>query len=506
MSEVETMNRNSWTEHLSHWRTFLSERLSLTDDTGEQVKIGRQLNTIEQVRYAAVLNPKLLIEFINPSDVPLDESKCCEFFLDLNESQQKAVKVALGSGVLSLIQGPPGTGKTQVIAEICLQLYRQNPNIRILVCSETHVAVNNLITRISEYDDSIRIVRIRDKEQNSAVDEFSPEFIINTYNEWLQENCKNNDILNIVTESLSNYEDKSLEKALALSANIVGLTCNRVSAYVFESSSEMFDVAIVDEVCKATLPEILMPLTIAQKAVLVGDPKQLPPVFCSEEIEVIRNIEKCNLEKYMYIDDLFLCSNNVTLLDTQYRMTNQIGDLIRKLFYSEYLKNGRNADVADGILWIDYIPTQTWPLDEVDSAGKQRIYNLNECEIISGVLMKLNANSNNGRSVAIIAPYRHQVFMLRKLLQTESLSNLDIYIDSVDGFQSKECDVVIFSLTRTVGPFRFLADVRRLNVALSRARDRIIIIGNLDYATNNSLLKAVSNASKIHKYGLELAL
>ncbi len=187
-------------------------------------------------------------------------------------------------------------------------------------------------------------------------------------------------------------------------------------------------------------------------------------------------------------------------------MTNQIGDLIRKLFYSEYLKNGRNADVADGILWIDYIPTQTWPLDEVDSAGKQRIYNLNECEIISGVLMKLNANSNNGRSVAIIAPYRHQVFMLRKLLQTESLSNLDIYIDSVDGFQSKECDVVIFSLTRTVGPFRFLADVRRLNVALSRARDRIIIIGNLDYATNNSLLKAVSNASKIHKYGLELAL
>ncbi|NLD47794.1 MAG: hypothetical protein GX660_11445 [Clostridiaceae bacterium] len=208
----------------------------------------------------------------------------------------------------------------------------------------------------------------------------------------------------------------------------------------------------------------------------------------------------------MYIDDLFLRSNNVTLLDTQYRMTNQIGDLIRKLFYPEKLKNGRNADVEDGILWIDYIPTQTWPLDEVDRAEKQRIYNLNECEIISGVLMKLNANSNNGTSVAIIAPYKHQVFMLRKFLQTESLSSLDINIDSVDGFQGKECDVVIFSLTRTVGSFRFLADVRRLNVALSRARDRIIVIGNLDYATNNSLLKAVSNASKIHKYDSEFCV
>ena len=265
----------------------------------------------------------------------------------------------------------------------------------------------------------------------------------------------------------------------------------------------MFDVAIVDEVCKATLPEILMPLAIAKKAVLVGDPKQLPPVFCSEEIEVIRSIEKCDLQKYMYIDDLFLRSNNVTLLDTQYRMTNQIGDLIRKLFYSESLKNGRNVDFEDGILWIDYIPTQSWPLDEVDRAEKQRIYNLDEYEIISDVLIKVNANSNDGTSVAIIAPYKQQVLMLRRLLQTEPLRNLDVIVDSVDGFQGKECDVVIFSLTRTVGSFRFLADARRLNVALSRARDKIIIVGNLEYATKNSLLKAVSNASKIHKYDLE---
>ena len=346
------------------------ERLSSIDDIGEQVKVERQLKTIERVRYAAVLNPKLLIEFINPSD-SLAEPESCDFFLNLNESQQKAVKVAMGSSVLSLIQGPPGTGKTQVIAEICLQLYRQNPNVRILVCSETHIAVNNLISRISEYDDFIRIVRIQDKEQNSVVDKFSPEAIVNIYNEWLQENCKNEDIINIISKTLSNYEDKSLEKALALSANIVGMTCNRVGAYVFESSSEMFDVVIIDEVCKATLPEILMPLTIAQKAVLVGDPKQLPPVFCSEEIEVIRNIEKCNLQKYMYIDELFLQSKKVTVLDTQYRMTNQIGDLIGKLFYDGKLKNGRNVDIADGILWVDYAPTQMWPLTEESTDEKQ---------------------------------------------------------------------------------------------------------------------------------------
>ena len=500
------MNKFLWTEHLTHWKQFLTERLSSIDDFGERVKIERQLKVLEQVLYAAVLNPKPLIEFINPSDAPVPEADCCDFFLSLNESQQKAVKSALGDCDLSLIQGPPGTGKTQVIAEICLQLYRKNPNVRILVCSETHIAVNNIISRISEYDEVIRIVRIQDKEQNGETGEFSPESIMRTYSEWLRENCKIDAIVDVITDSLSNYEDKSLEKALALSANIVGMTCNRVSAYVFDSSSEMFDVAIVDEVCKATLPEILMPLTIVKKAVLVGDPKQLAPVFCSEEIEIIRSIDKCSLQKYMYIDDLFLRSNNVALLDTQYRMINQIGDLIIKLFYTDKLKNGRNEDAEDCILWIDYVPTQTWPIDELDSVEKQRIYNLNECEIISAVLMKLNANSNNGTSVAIIAPYKNQVLILRELLQTESLCNLDINIDSVDGFQGKECDIVIFSLTRTVGSFRFLADQRRLNVALSRARDRIIIIGNLDFATKNSILKAISNASKIHKYDSEFCI
>lgn len=469
----------------------MSERLTSLDDVGEQIKVERQLKTIERVRYAAVLNPKVLIEFINPSDLPLPHAEDYDYFLNLNDSQKKAVGIALGNNALSLIQGPPGTGKTQVIAEICLQLYRKNPDVRILVCSETHVAVNNLISRISEYDDSIRIVRIRDKEQNSAVDEFSPEAIISTYKEWLQANCNSQDTINIISETLSDYEDRSLEKALALSANIAGMTCNRINAYEFESSSEMFDVVIIDEVCKATLPEILAPLTIAQKAILVGDPKQLPPVFCSEEIEVIRSIEKCKLQSYSYIDDLFLKSPNTTLLDTQYRMTNRIGELIGTLFYNGALKNGRNIDGDKDIIWVDYTPTELWPRYEADSEESPKIFNLDECRIITSILKDLDRSVNNFTSVALIAPYRHQVAMLRRLLQNEHFSNLDVNTDTIDGFQGKECDVVVFSLTRTIGSFRFLADVRRLNVALSRARDKLYIVGNLSYATNHKVLKSI---------------
>ena len=494
------MNSKQWTEHLSHWRTFLSERLASVDDDGERKKIERQLKTIERVRYAAVLNPKVMIEFINPLEAPPSQPEPCEHFLNLNDSQKKAVENALGNKALSLIQGPPGTGKTQVIAEICLQLYRQNPDVKILVCSETHIAVNNLISRISEYGDSIRIVRIQDKEQNSAVDDFATEAIIGAYNEWLMKNCKNHDARNIILETLSDYKDRSLEKALALSANIAGMTCNRVNAYEFESSSEMFDVVIIDEVCKATLPEILAPMTIARKAILVGDPKQLPPVFCSEEIEVIRSIEKCNLQSYLYIDKLFLTSKNATLLDTQFRMVNKIGNLIGTLFYEGVLNNGRNIDDEKNLLWIDYTPTEIWPRNEVDNDMNPEIYNLDECRIITNIIIELDECVNAKTSVAIIAPYRHQVAMLKKIVQSGSFNNLDVTADTVDGFQGKECDVVVFSLTRTVGSFRFLADYRRLNVALSRARNKLYIVGNLNYAMKHKLLKMIVDYCEIIAY------
>ncbi|MCM1175277.1 MAG: AAA domain-containing protein [Blautia sp.] len=488
------MNTNNWAEHLAHWKTFLSERLAATGDEGERIKAERQLRTIERVRCAAVLNPKVLTEFIAPPDTLLSEPEPVrhpDYFLNLNDSQQKAVETALGDHVLSLIQGPPGTGKTQVIAEICLQLYRQDPAVRILVCSETHIAVNNLISRISEYNDRIRIVRIRDKEPNSAADEFSPETIVHTYCEWLQDFCKDPDIACSISQTLSDCEDKSLEKALALSANITGMTCNRVSAYEFETSSEMFDIVIIDEVCKATLPEILAPLTVARKAVLVGDPKQLPPVFCSEELEIIRSIEQCDLQSYLYIDELFSRSPRVTILDTQYRMTDQIGSLIGALFYGGALKNGRNASDKGCITWIDYTPTKAWPLQGKNNAGNPRIFNLDEGEIIRSLLWKL-ADSGAGTSAAVITPYRQQAASIRKSLRPESFAGLDVNVDTVDGFQGKESDIVIFSLTRTHGSFRFLADARRLNVALSRARDRLYIVGSLRYAAHHELLRSIA--------------
>ena len=180
-------------------------------------------------------------------------------------------------------------------------------------------------------------------------------------------------------ETKATYENK-IEKALALSANIVGMTCNRAAAYDFKDRTEMFDVAIIDEVCMATLPEILSPLVISRKAVLLGDPKQLPPVFCSEEQEIIRSIQNCNLNRFMYIDTLFNEGKKVSVLDTQYRMSNQIGCMISDLFYNGSLKNGWNEDVEDGLTWITYEPSNDWPIPTEELSDRPKIYNEDECK------------------------------------------------------------------------------------------------------------------------------
>ena len=92
----------------------------------------------------------------------------------------------------------------------------------------------------------------------------------------------------------------------------------------------------------------------------------------------------------------------------------------------------------------------------------------------------------------IIVPYRQQVIELKRIIP-----EYERFIDTVDGFQGKEADVVIFGITRTTGPHRFLADDRRLNVALSRAKDQIIIVGNREYASKHGLLAKIASACKV---------
>ena len=161
------------------------------------------------------------------------------------------------------------------------------------------------------------------------------------------------------------------------------------------------------------------------------------------------------------MDKYFLNTKNKIFLNKQYRMVNEIGNLISELFYEGKLENGNDISGEDSITWIDYRPSQNWPIDQT------QIYNDDECDIIKRLVNCFN--SINGTNIAIISPYSNQIKRLKEL------SSNNIKVDTVDGFQGQEADIVIFSMTRTVKPLRFFSDPRRINVAISRAKKNYIV-------------------------------
>ena len=183
------------------------------------------------------------------------------------------------------------------------------------------------------------------------------------------------------------------------------------------------------------------------------------------------------------------------MLDEQYRMSNQIGEMISTLFYDGKLKNGRNEDSKDPLLWISYSPSMQWPTSQENNSERPQVFNEEERDIIASLVSDL-LSSKQGLTIGIITPYKGQAALLKKTINPSA----NIKIDTVDGFQGKECDVVIFSVTRTTGSYRFLADKRRLNVALSRARDRIIIVGDIEYARKKALLLDIMNYCDIREF------
>ncbi|WP_462410387.1 AAA domain-containing protein [Neobacillus sp. Marseille-QA0830] len=552
MDRTEAME--TWTEHVNSWTRFLGTLIADCEEKGDfgtKVKYSRQLSALTDISYGAVVNPLLVGAFVYPegmTEAPLQE---LEFYnRKLNLPQQEAVKKALSAELLCLIQGPPGTGKTTVITEICLQILMHQPQSRILVCSETHIAVNNVMDKLYDMLDEFHALRIRNREidPSDQIEQSTTDAYLQAYFAQLEEKGVRDDIRGMLREVFSNenpVKRRALEKQLIQSKRVVGITCNGMGAFPFGPDDEPFDYVVIDEVCKATLPEVLLPMSVAKKAILVGDPKQLPPLFCKEDTETMRELDALDIQDFKYIDSLFqrMPGSCYSMLRKQFRMTNEIGKLVSDCFYREEggLENGLDRPSPGCIQWVDYPTDSRWPEEE---GG--RIVNLDEVEQVKLLLERENlalsgtagttpgaagttreaadatseaAEENAGAavenpdaagrdteaaeegadsgsakekvSVAIISPYRPMVRTLRKTLERDGYDRLSIQIDTIDAFQGKDADIVIFCLTRNAGTLRFFSDPRRLNVAVSRAKDKLWIIGSKRYARRSRLLRDI---------------
>ena len=296
------------------------------------------------------------------------------------------------------------------------------------------------------------------------------------------------------------------------SLKVVMGTCIGVGMYGnIQRSGILFDTVIIDEAGKANYGETIVPMCMGKKYILVGDQRQLPPYMDREDMKEFLGADSKNdvdpkgvenalgsslFEDFLH-DDKFPAGSKI-LLNYQYRMNSDLGDYVSKLFYKGELRNGEGTEkqccdldgFPDAVTFRD---TRNEKGHYENSNGKM-IYNLCEIDIICNEIVPKLENQllvDERLSVGIVAPYREQVYRLRDRLKGSLLMTKDSNgIYTIDSIQGREFDIVVLSFVRSFEPKKgnkvgFLDDMRRLNVALSRARKKLILVGDLETLTRS---------------------
>ncbi len=283
---------------------------------------------------------------------------------------------------------------------------------------------------------------------------------------------------------------------IARHARVVGTTCNHSGSSGIQP--RQFSWVIVDEAGRATLPETLIPIVRGARCIMVGDIRQLPPTIEDDLIEERHERKELEVSLFEHLEKRVTANNlndetPISSLQTQYRMHPAIGGMISQVFYEGGLRPGKRAkefkeeypylytDMPHAVRWLD---TSSQP--DAREKQKGRSYRNNaEVQKIQLLLQSLNdriLEDGDLLHVGVISGYLAQVKLLRTRLnpQKRGWPRLEVEIATVDAFQGRECDVILYSVVRSnpQGNIGFLRNERRLNVALSRARALLIIVGD----------------------------
>ncbi|MBX3241079.1 MAG: AAA family ATPase [Chitinophagaceae bacterium] len=425
----------------------------------------------------------------------------------LNSSQNEAVAKILSANELAIVHGPPGTGKTTTLVQAIKTLIQQQPQ-QVLVAAPSNAAVDLLSEKLS--GEGLNVIRIGNPARvsgrlmsltlDSKIAEHSSTKEIRKMKKQANElrnmahKYKRNfgkaereqrkalfDEAHRILKDVEKTEDyitrDLLSKAQVIVATLVG--CNH-----YTISDLKFHTAIIDEAGQALEPATWIPVLKAEKLVLAGDHCQLPPTIKSEEAA------KNGLAETLMEKCVRLHPEAVVLLEEQYRMNETIMQFSSERFYDGRLR--ANPLVARHRLAADEAPLQF-----IDTAGcgfeEKRegaaIDNPEEAAFVVKHLAQLvNTLANNFTiedfpTVGVISPYRMQLQVLED--QVDHTPELTPYrhkitVNTIDSFQGQERDIIYISMTRSNADssIGFLADIRRMNVAMTRARKKLVVVGD----------------------------
>lgn len=419
----------------------------------------------------------------------------------LNPSQHEAIRHALAANDLAIIHGPPGTGKTTTVVEVIRQMIARGE--RVLACAPSNTAVDNLLERLlATGEPAVRLghpARVSEELRQHSLDAMAERhevmpLVRQLMREAEQIERKASKFTRARPAPGQRWQQRQEARELRRQARLLEkqavndlLRDARVicATTTFDDSvldDLHFDVLVIDEACQSVEPGCWVPLRRADRLILAGDHLQLPPTILSEEAK--RDGFAISLMERLVNHYGDLVTRQLTV---QYRMHESIMGFSSDHFYGGSLTADPSVrhHVVSGLPGVVANEVLDAPLTMIDTAGTgwaeelepdgESKRNPQEGELVLRQVNELCRAGVKPADIAIIAPYAAQVRWLRQNSEYEQVE-----IDTVDGFQGREKEAIVISLVRSnsIGEIGFLADARRMNVALTRARRKLIIVGD----------------------------
>ena len=419
----------------------------------------------------------------------------------LNATQEEAVNKVLHAKDVAIVHGPPGTGKTTTLVEAVYEtLHREN---QVLVCAQSNMAVDWISEKL--VDRGVSVLRIGNPSRvNDKMLSFTYERRFESHPDYpqlwsirkaireLYARSRKGAEREAVRQKINSLKDRATELEIRINESLFS-EARVIACTLVGSANRLF----IDEAAQALEAACWIPIRKADRVILAGDHCQLPPTVKAPEAL------RAGLGHTLMQTIVKSKPDTVSLLKLQYRMNDEIMRFSSEWFYGGMLQSApevKYRSILDFDTPIEWINTEGLDCNEEFIGENYGRINKSEAELsieqLKGYITKIGRERflDERIDVGMISPYKAQVQYLRRLVRNDAFFKpyrQAITINTVDGFQGQERDVILISLVRAneEGQIGFLNDLRRMNVAITRARMKLIILGDASTLTRHAFYK-----------------